>query len=91
MDAHPFFRLLPATLMGHVPILGSLLPKTYLLATKSTPLLPAHEAKMFCSLLLAAMLATKTLLPLLNAPPVATKLVTKPSANSSSLKEKKSQ
>jgi hypothetical protein len=46
MDAHPFFRLLPATLIGQAPFLQSLVPKTYLFATESTPLLPAHEAKM---------------------------------------------
>lgn len=58
IDAHPFFRAVPDFLFNKVPILSSLvhLPKGYLDALGSTPLLQPHEAKMcvpdlaaFCS------------------------------------------
>lgn len=47
IDAHPFFRLLPNVLFGHLPFLSSYFPKTYLSNAGSVPLLQPHEAKMF--------------------------------------------
>lgn len=48
IDAHPFFRLLPAALFDNVPLLSSIihLPKGYLTSKSATPLLPLDEAKM---------------------------------------------
>ncbi|GAA5926246.1 hypothetical protein JCM10213_007408 [Rhodosporidiobolus nylandii] len=68
IDAHPFFRQLPAFLLEHVPIFKYLLnvPKAYLTSPTGTALLSPAEAKTFCSLLLAFMLFTTRIgLPLL--------------------------
>ncbi|KAI5476447.1 hypothetical protein MNV49_007760 [Pseudohyphozyma bogoriensis] len=69
IDAHPFFRLLPNYIYTLFPFLNSIvhLPKNYLSAAGSQPLLPNNEAKVACSLLLASMLMTKTLYPYFTA------------------------
>ncbi|SCV69790.1 BQ2448_1184 [Microbotryum intermedium] len=63
IDAHPFFRLLPKYLLTIFPFGSSFfhLPKSYYVNPSPVPLLPNHEAKIFCSVLLSLMLCTRTL------------------------------
>ncbi|GAA6002913.1 hypothetical protein JCM10207_001894 [Rhodosporidiobolus poonsookiae] len=70
IDAHPFFRRLPAFVLTHVPALRAIfnVPKAYLTSPRYTALLAAAEAKTFCSLLLFAMLfATRIGIPLIRS------------------------
>ncbi|GAA6032573.1 hypothetical protein JCM8097_004822 [Rhodosporidiobolus ruineniae] len=72
IDAHPFFRVLPSFVLRHVPALKTVfdVPKAYLTSPRHTALLPAGEAKTFCSLLLFVLLFTSRLiLPLLKSSP----------------------
>ncbi|KAM0748633.1 hypothetical protein T439DRAFT_316530 [Meredithblackwellia eburnea MCA 4105] len=98
IDAHPFFRILPASILENVPFLKYFihLPKNYLNAAGAQPLLPNNEAKIACSLLLASMLSIKVLLPLLSLPTKSAKktpttAVAPKKSTPVTLKEKKTQ
>ncbi|SGY13995.1 BQ5605_C010g06022 [Microbotryum silenes-dioicae] len=69
IDAHPFFRLLPKYLLTIFPFGSNWfhLPKSYYVNPSPVPLLPNHEAKIFCSVLLSLMLCTRTLWPYLQS------------------------
>ncbi|GAA5977926.1 hypothetical protein JCM11641_004335 [Rhodosporidiobolus odoratus] len=71
IDAHPFFRQLPAFILEQLPLLKQVfnVPKGYLTSARGgSALLSVGEAKTFCSLLLSLMLfTTRIVLPTLKA------------------------
>lgn len=63
IDAHPFFRYLPSHVLP-----SSFLPKAYLTSKIAQPLLPAHEAKIACSVILFSLLSLRLILLYITSP-----------------------